>query len=63
MAGAVASGFITPFDVIKTRLQVKGGAEKYVNIATCFNTVVKEEGYGALFKVIYLIFIFIFIAI
>jgi solute carrier family 25 aspartate/glutamate transporter 12/13 len=29
IAGSVASGAVTPADVIKTRLQVKGGSDRY----------------------------------
>eukprot|EP00640_Fibrocapsa_japonica_P003588 CAMPEP_0113935608 /NCGR_PEP_ID=MMETSP1339-20121228/2731_1 /TAXON_ID=94617 /ORGANISM="Fibrocapsa japonica" /LENGTH=292 /DNA_ID=CAMNT_0000937821 /DNA_START=157 /DNA_END=1035 /DNA_ORIENTATION=- /assembly_acc=CAM_ASM_000762 len=48
-AGAVASACVTPTDVVKTRLQVDGGKEKYGNIANCYRMVIKQEGVGALF--------------
>lgn len=49
-SGAFASGLCTPADVIKTRLQVHGGMQKYGGIAGCFRTIVEKEGVGALFK-------------
>lgn len=50
VAGAIAASAVTPTDVIKTRLQLKGGKEKYVNMPTAFNKILAEEGVGALFK-------------
>lgn len=50
IAGGTGSACVTPADVIKTRLQMAGGKEKYGNIAGAFRTVLKEEGVGALFK-------------
>jgi solute carrier family 25 aspartate/glutamate transporter 12/13 len=49
-AGALASGAVTPSDVIKTRLQIQGGKEKYKNMGTAFRMIVKDEGLGALYK-------------
>jgi len=51
-AGMIAAGTVTPADVIKTRLQVKGqeGVVKYKGIVDCFQRIVKEEGPRALFK-------------
>jgi solute carrier family 25 aspartate/glutamate transporter 12/13 len=49
IAGATGSFFATPADVIKTRLQLVGGKERYGNMANCFKTVLREEGVGALF--------------
>eukprot|EP00834_Sanchytrium_tribonematis_P002384 NODE_72_length_24857_cov_0.454399.p21 type:complete len:116 gc:universal NODE_72_length_24857_cov_0.454399:18015-18362(+) len=42
----------TPADVIKTRLQVEArkGHTSYTGIIHCFKTILKEEGYRALFK-------------
>lgn len=48
IAGAVGSGAVTPFDVIKTRLQMKGGITMYGGIVGAFNTIRKEEGWVAL---------------
>jgi len=51
-AGMVAAVSVTPADVIKTRLQVKGdkSVTKYTGIADCFSRIVREEGPKALFK-------------
>eukprot|EP01038_Epipyxis_sp_PR26KG_P012840 gene12840-17214_t len=49
-AGAMAAGAVTPTDVIKTRLQVAGGKEKYKNIPTALAKIFKEEGITALYK-------------
>lgn len=49
-AGAFAAGAVTPTDVIKTRLQLVGGRERYLNMANCFKTIWKEEGIMALYK-------------
>jgi solute carrier family 25 aspartate/glutamate transporter 12/13 len=48
IAGGVGAGAVTPFDCIKTRLQMEGGITKYKNIAGAFRTIVKEEGWAAL---------------
>ena len=50
VAGAFAAGAVTPSDVIKTRLQMKGGKDKYQNMGHAFRTILKEEGMGALYK-------------
>eukprot|EP01029_Cantina_marsupialis_P027333 TRINITY_DN760_c0_g1_i1.p1 TRINITY_DN760_c0_g1~~TRINITY_DN760_c0_g1_i1.p1 ORF type:complete len:215 (+),score=44.92 TRINITY_DN760_c0_g1_i1:361-1005(+) len=50
LAGAFASGAVTPMDVIKTRLQVKGGAKLYNGFLDCFSKVVANEGPSALFR-------------
>lgn len=49
-AGAVAAGAVTPTDVVKTRLQLKGGLERYKNIGNAYKTIIQEEGAAALFK-------------
>merc|ERR1712146_301951 len=49
IAGATGSFFATPADVVKTRLQLAGGKERYGNMGNCFKTVLREEGVGALF--------------
>lgn len=51
-AGAVASGAVTPADVIKTRLQSKtpAGVEPYKGIANTASRIVANEGAPALFK-------------
>jgi len=50
VAGAIGAISVTPADVIKTRLQVAGGKEKYISLANCFKTIVREEGFKPLFK-------------
>jgi len=50
IAGSIAAGAVTPTDVIKTRLQMKGGLDKYKNMAYAFNKIRSEEGLGALYK-------------
>lgn len=50
VAGSLAAGAVTPFDVIKTRLQVKGGAERYSGILDCARKIAREEGLPAFGK-------------
>lgn len=47
-----AAYFVTPADVIKTRLQVasRKGETTYSGIADAFRKIVREEGFKALFK-------------
>lgn len=47
-AGAIAAACVTPSDVIKTRLQMKGA--KYKGIVDCYQHIVKSEGHAALIK-------------
>jgi len=47
-AGSLAAGSVTPFDVIKTRLQVAGS--RYTSIGHAARTILKEEGWQAFFK-------------
>lgn len=49
-AGAVAAGAVTPADVIKTRLQLAGGSQKYKNVPHAFKTILKEDGPKAFFR-------------
>jgi solute carrier family 25 aspartate/glutamate transporter 12/13 len=48
IAGSCSAGLVTPFDVIKTRLQVVGS--KYTGIGHAVTTILKEEGPGAFLK-------------
>uniref|UniRef100_A0A915DZC0 H15 domain-containing protein n=1 Tax=Ditylenchus dipsaci TaxID=166011 RepID=A0A915DZC0_9BILA len=52
VAGSPAAFFATPADVIKTRLQVapRPGHTVYNGVADCFSKLIKEEGFGALWK-------------
>ena len=47
-SGAVASAAVTPADVIKTRLQVKGA--EYKTIPSAVSGILKNEGVSAFFK-------------
>ncbi|KAL9662678.1 hypothetical protein QQ045_027511 [Rhodiola kirilowii] len=49
-SGALTGAVTTPLDVIKTRLMVQGSANRYTGIINCVQTIVKEEGAGALLK-------------
>ncbi len=42
VAGSVSAGTVTPFDVIKTRLQVVGSP--YTGIGDAFRRILREEG-------------------
>ncbi|KAG0270206.1 hypothetical protein DFQ27_009584 [Actinomortierella ambigua] len=57
VAGAVAgvSEILTmyPLDVVKTRFQLqvgKGGADGYSSIGDCFRKIIKNEGFGTLYR-------------
>ena len=50
IAGGIAAGAVTPSDVIKTRLKIQGGKEKYKDMGTAFRMIMKEEGIAALYK-------------
>ncbi|KAI5810064.1 mitochondrial carrier domain-containing protein [Peziza echinospora] len=51
-AGMPAAYFTTPFDVIKTRLQVEArkGQTNYRGLVHCARTIFQEEGFKAFFK-------------
>ena len=49
-AAALAAGAVTPIDVVKTRLQLKGAWQRYAGVQDCFRKIVQNEGAGALFK-------------
>ncbi|KAK0142821.1 Calcium-binding mitochondrial carrier protein Aralar1 [Merluccius polli] len=52
IAGIPAASLVTPADVIKTRLQVaaRAGQTTYSGVVDCFQKIVKEEGFRALWK-------------
>lgn len=50
IAGALAAGTCTPMDVMKTRIQVPGGKERYGGTISCARMIWKEEGPQALLK-------------
>lgn len=50
VAGSLAAGSVTPFDVVKTRLQVVGGDAKYKGILDCMGKIYREEGAAAFSK-------------
>eukprot|EP01117_Protostelium_nocturnum_P014404 TRINITY_DN5481_c0_g1_i1.p1 TRINITY_DN5481_c0_g1~~TRINITY_DN5481_c0_g1_i1.p1 ORF type:complete len:313 (-),score=91.88 TRINITY_DN5481_c0_g1_i1:49-987(-) len=50
LAGIVSVVVTYPLDLIRTRLSVQSSEAKYTGILNAWRTIVKEEGYGALFK-------------
>jgi solute carrier family 25 protein 14/30 len=48
MAGALSSAICTPTDLIKVRMA--GGDRHYTSISDAFRTIIKEEGFLALYK-------------
>jgi hypothetical protein len=50
LSGAFAAGAVTPTDVVKTRLQLSGGKERYGTVFKAYGTIIKEEGLAALYK-------------
>lgn len=49
-AGAATGLITTPLDVLKTRLMIQGGAQKYKNVFDCAIKIAAEEGTSALFR-------------
>jgi hypothetical protein len=51
LSGAIAHFLTYPLDTVRRRMQVSGavGAAKYSNIFNCLQTIIKKEGWGALF--------------
>uniref|UniRef100_A0A8D2ZTA4 EF-hand domain-containing protein n=1 Tax=Scophthalmus maximus TaxID=52904 RepID=A0A8D2ZTA4_SCOMX len=52
IAGIPAASLVTPADVVKTRLQVaaRAGQTTYTGVINCFRTIMREEGFKALWK-------------
>ncbi|XP_077579888.1 electrogenic aspartate/glutamate antiporter SLC25A12, mitochondrial-like isoform X2 [Stigmatopora nigra] len=52
IAGIPAASLVTPADVIKTRLQVaaRAGQTTYNGVVDCFQKIMREEGFRALWK-------------
>lgn len=48
VAGGVAAGLTTPLDVVKTRLMTQSPGQ-YAGIGSCLQSILQEEGIGALF--------------
>lgn len=48
VAGGIAAGLTTPLDVVKTRLMTQSPGQ-YAGIGSCLQSILKEEGAGALF--------------
>jgi len=49
-AGMAAAGIMTPCDVVKTRFQMQGGAERYGNLRNCAVVTFTNEGPLAFYK-------------
>lgn len=54
LAGAIAgvSEILTmyPLDVVKTRFQIQVGNAEYTSILDCFRKMIKNEGFGSLYR-------------
>lgn len=51
IAGAFASGLVTPMDVVKTRLQAPFvGKRPFHNMASCYRYIIAKESPAALFR-------------
>ena len=52
IAGIPAASLVTPFDVIKTRLQVvaRKGETTYTGVLDCGSKIIAQEGFAALYK-------------
>lgn len=50
IAGLVNTLVLSPLDVVKTRLQVQGGARKYNGTMHALRTMLRQEGIGSYYK-------------
>ncbi|XP_042019026.1 S-adenosylmethionine carrier 1, chloroplastic/mitochondrial-like isoform X3 [Salvia splendens] len=50
-AGAITGAVTTPLDMVKTRLMIQGSAKQYDGIFHCVDTIIREEGSSAFFRV------------
>jgi len=50
VAGSIGAGLVTPFDMLKTRLQKPGGLAVYKNLFHAFKVVTQQEGYKVLYS-------------
>ncbi|KAI9152567.1 hypothetical protein H9P43_009359 [Blastocladiella emersonii ATCC 22665] len=53
VAGVTELAMMYPLDVVKTRFQLqvgKGGADGYTSIGDCFRKIIKQEGFGRLYR-------------
>eukprot|EP00249_Psilotum_nudum_P010301 c22461_g1_i1 orf=429-1511(-) len=50
VAGGMSAYLTTPFDVIKTRLQIQGSTRRYKGWRDAFQTISKDEGISGFFK-------------
>lgn len=39
-----------PLDVVKTRFQIQVGNSEYTSIVDCFKKMIKNEGFGSLYR-------------
>jgi len=49
-AGLVEVLIMYPLDVVKTRLQLQKGTGNYQTVVGTFQTIIKEEGFGNLYR-------------
>jgi len=49
-AGLVEVLTMYPLDVVKTRFQLQKGSGKYTSVVSTFSTIVREEGFGRLYR-------------
>ncbi len=57
VVGAISAILTNPFDVVKTRMQIQesGSQRKYKGVLHCFHRMIKEEGFLALTRGVFLV--------